>query len=304
MVATKTKDSQSEMFATKSRGRRPQAASSVGRGRSKVDRYNWVRHDQPGEFRLIDKNRIEVDPSYQRELRSSTVGEVSRNFSWAAFGALHVARRRTEDGERFFVFDGQHRLAGIMRRDDVGDVPCMVYDVTLLDEEADAFLRTNTNRRPVTALDKHKAKTVKKDPAAMVLEELVRESGLRLGAAAVPGTVRCVGLMEKLIQQDETAFRKVWPMIVEVCEGKPIHERIVAALFYIAQATDGEIYKVFWRRKIVEVGYEELLRAAGNAAAFYSKGGPRVWASGMVQSLNRGMKKNRLVLPNDEVLVG
>lgn len=306
MTVATAKDTQSEMFdAAKGKGRRtPEVSGRVGRGRSKIDRYNWIRHDQPGEFKMIHKDSIEVDPTYQRELRPSTVGVVSREFSWAAFGALHVARRRTPEGERFFVFDGQNRLAGVKRREDITEVPCMVFDVNLLDEEADAFLRTNTNRRPVTALEKHKAKTVKKDPHALAVEELISEAGLRVSSAAVPGTVRCVGLVEKLVAQDEATMRKVWPIIVEVCEGKPIHERIVAALFYIADKTEGEIFKVFWRRKLVEVGYDELLRAAGNAAAFYSKGGPRVWASGMVQLLNRGMKKNRLTLPNDELAAG
>lgn len=279
-------------------------AQSPRKPRAKVakeDRYKWLKPDVAGEFEIMAVDRLEIDPTYQREERPSTVAEVARNFSWAAFGVLAVAERNTPEGKRYFVFDGQNRLAGVRKRSDITDVPCMIYRVEDVDGEAGAFLATNTNRRPVTALEKHRAKAITKAREAVVLEELVHGSGLRISPAAVPGTVRCVGLLEKLIKQDEDRLRKVWPLIVEVCKGHPVHERIVHALFYLAGATEGEMLKVYWQRKIVDIGYDELLKAAASAMSFYSKGGARVWAVGMLQKLNHGMRKNHLKIANDDL---
>ena len=42
-----------------------------------------------------------------------------------------------------------------------------------------------------------------------------------------------------------------------------------------------------WRDKILRIGYQGLLDAAQSAASFYAKGGPKVWAIGVMKELNK-----------------
>lgn len=60
-----------------------------------------------------------------------------------------------------------------------------------------------------------------------------------------------------------------------------------------------------WRERLIRIGCGDIEAAMANAAAFYSEGGARIWASGILQRVNRALKaENQLALvaaPTPEV---
>lgn len=92
---------------------------------------------------------------YQRdESQGRIAAEIALHFDWVAFGALTVIHRA--DGQ-FVVADGGTRLAGARQRNDVMNIPCMVYSGLSAEEEADIFLRINNVRRRLRTEQLHKA---------------------------------------------------------------------------------------------------------------------------------------------------
>lgn len=245
----------------------------------------------PGRFMELDKSTIEVDHEYQRDrIRTSTIKTITKKFSWIDFGCLSVARRA--DGS-FQALDGQHRLLAVQAIPEIRKVPCIVHDVANIKEEAKGFKGLNTARGNVTALDKFKADLVSGEPLAAKIEAIVAENNLEISGSRTRTTIECVRLLQNLARIDIDLLKRVMPIAVAANQGEVIHERLLDALFYIG-ARDESLFSPAITAKIASFGRDKLLAAAGSAAALYSKGGAKIWATGIVIALNKGARKNKL----------
>lgn len=262
-------------------------------GQSKVDRYKWTMVDAPGELHMISKHDIVVDYDYQRDPKGNArVLALASAWSWVACGALVVARR--EDGS-FAAIDGQHRLLAALRRDDVKSLPCVVFREMDLTAEARAFLLLNTNRRPLNGVDRFKAGVVSGEHAASVVSELATLAGRKVGGTSDASSIRCVGILSRHVRENEPVLRRLWPLIVDLCRGNVLAERVVDALMFIeARMPQGEsLTDKKWRARILDVGFDELNASMTKFSAAYSRGGAKIWALGVTEALNKGLR-NRL----------
>ena len=164
-------------------------------------------------------------------------------------------------------------------------------------EEALGFLNANTQRKPISATEKHKALTIVGDEVALKAKNLADLVGRDICSDSRSGSIRCIRLLQKLISTDEECINRIWPLVNEVCFGHPLHERILGGMFYIEKhMPDGQsLAKGEWKKRVLKVGFDRLLGGANRAAAFFVKGGDKVWATGMVEELNHGLR-NRLEL--------
>jgi hypothetical protein len=248
--------------------------------------------DEPGQFRRIDKNELAIDDSYQREASQQKINAIASNWSWMACGAIHVAER---DGD-FYVFDGGHRVLAARKRRDIDELPCLVFGSEGTIGEARGFLSVNTLRRPLKALERFKAQLVVGDKAALLVDELMREHSYRPADTSHPGkVVKCVSTLYLYSQRSPDLFRRMFPLIVAVCEGDTILEKIVKSLMYIQERLEenGSCHSLLaypWDKKVVSVGRLGIIRACDKAASAYSTGGPKVWAFGVVGALNHRMR--------------
>ena len=82
----------------------------------------------------------------------------------------------------------------------------------------------------------------------------------------------------------------IWPLIIAVSEGQQIHQRVVEGLAYIAKRMPegSSLMDKEWQKRVLKVGGTGLLVAAAKAAAYYARGGPKVWATGMIEAINKG----------------
>lgn len=260
----------------------------------KVAHYGWTIKDKPGRFAWIDKHALTVDPAYQRGEQTGKIKRISSRWSWVGCAAIVVAEREGH----LFVVDGQQRVLAARRRSDVDMLPCLVFESTGQAQEAEGFLNANAERKPVTSVAKYRARLTAQDPAALALDALLRDSGHEVAeTTAGPKTVKCVGAILTWIEVDPGLVRRVWPLVTEVCAGGPVSERLFLALTFIERhATLGEsLLREPWRGRVLRIGRRGLLDACARAGSFYARGGTSVWADGIVEALNRGVRK-RLIL--------
>lgn len=267
-------------------------------GMTKEDRYKWTNADRKGEFMWIAKGMLRIDPSYQRTdaISESRISTLVKLWSWIACGCLIVARR--PDGS-LWVVDGQHRLLAAMKRASILDLPCMVFDQIEIKEEAKAFGWTNNQRGPMPGTSQFKASVVAEDPIACAVQKMIDEAGYRVKrTATAPNTVACVTAMQNCYKISEERCRKIWKLLVSIHNEAPIMDRVFIGAFHL----EGELSKnghsltdANNRDCLERNGVEQIKRSMSSAAAYYGKGGARVYAQGLADLLNhKRHEKNRI----------
>jgi hypothetical protein len=102
-------------------------------------------------FQLINKHKLKIPVElYQRDEADGKVArEIILHWDWVAFGCLIVVER--ENGE-LHIADGGTRWNAAMAREDINNLPCLLF-TGLTDQEAcDTFLRINLNRRKLSTV--------------------------------------------------------------------------------------------------------------------------------------------------------
>ncbi|MGN6772022.1 MAG: hypothetical protein ACTHJQ_19575 [Rhizobiaceae bacterium] len=143
-------------------------------------KYSPVAFRDPGEVPVldwIDKNLIDIDPSYQRGLDETRVGKILDWFAWDSFGAIVIAP--SADG-RFNCIDGQHRLEAAKRHPKVEHVPAVIIVASGTVAQAETFVSVNADRRNVSPLEMHWAKLAAEDPEAVTIAQVVERAGITI----------------------------------------------------------------------------------------------------------------------------
>lgn len=153
------------------------------------------------EIALTPVEDLRIHPAYQRKISQggmSKITKIIRDFTWARFGALSVAR--AEDGT-LWVVDGQHRMIAA-RALRLTHVPTVIAASDLADQARD-FVGINTIRTSVASIDKFRARVASGDQTAIAVSELLGtleiSTEVAAGAAIGPKETRAVALLEKLV---------------------------------------------------------------------------------------------------------
>lgn len=249
--------------------------------------------DAPGELVWINKADLTVDHSYQRNNSAEKARKIAANWSWLAFGVLTVAWRKTDI---WAVVDGQHRHAAAMLRPDITDLPCLLFEEEVgVAAEAEGFATINTTRRPLHAAEVHKARCIAGDPVSLLIDRLVTENGRTVATYSGPTTVACVSSLLMLAKQDQRALVALWPVIANTCEGHAISNRIVGGMHYLEtrMLDKASLTETRWKKRLAEVGVPALNDAMNRFQAAYARGGDRIWALGVREAIDHGLR-NRL----------
>lgn len=268
-------------------------------GLTKLEKYKWLLKDQPGEFMWIDKADLTVDHDYQRGLIKSRVLDIARAWSWSACGVLLVAYRNTK--EQFYVFDGQHRSVAAMQRADITNLPCLVFEFKDKESEAAAFINANTLRKMPTSVAQFKARLYSGEKEAILIQQLCESTNRMISNSLRKRSVRCVRVLLGWAKRDSHTLVSMWPILDEVTGDNCMSHVIVGGLLYIERnlPTNQSLLLSNWRKRLLKIGEVALTEGALKAATFYTKGGEKVWAAGMLQVINKGLRaKNKLELKN------
>ena len=255
---------------------------------SKAERYKWSPLDKKGDFKWINKRFLVVPTDeYQRSGNKPKELRIASKFSWSAFQVISVASR--PDG-MFNVIEGGHRFRAALMRDDITEVPCLVFDGQSQKDQAAAFVKVNSDRKPMRATDKHKAYLVAGDELALKVQSYIDWSGRKVGHSATESQVSCIIDIRKCIDLDEPAFRSVWPVIVDLCQGHPMHQAIVSGLFYIERNASEPASSPRINGRLLQLGYDEILMAGKKGRQFHGSGAPKHFAEGIIQAINKGLR--------------
>jgi hypothetical protein len=275
-----------------------------GRAVDKVARYKWLSRNSPGQLQYVAKSLLNVDARYQRALNNAKRLRIASSFNWAAFGVLIVARR--DDGS-LWVIDGQHRLMAAQSRSDVQEVPAVIFEfgANLVDEATD-FLIANKDRKPLTGVDSFKAMVVSEDPIALEVQRMIHDAGRTVGESTpIARRIRCVKAMCNCMSANAEAMRRIWPLIVELMGEHDLDNRLVQGMHWLeCHLTDPtgnprSLTELETQRKLVAAGYTAVLRAIGDAAAYFNRGGQVVFARGILKVVNH-RRRIRLTMRGDK----
>jgi hypothetical protein len=261
----------------------------------KAAKHGWQVVDAPGALRYIDKSKLAIDPSYQRDvaINDRKVVALAVSWSWQACGALLVAER----GGLLFVFDGQHRLLAAMKLSAVRELPCVVFQSSSTEAEAEAFLRANKNRKPINNLEQFKARLVVKDRLALAVLDLCEQAGRAVSQHSSATTFSAVTALYVSLSADEANTRRVWPAVAKASAGTIISQRLIRGALWVEQRLAGaSLSDPVWSRRMAKVGSAEIEKSMTQAAALLGRTGPLVWGQGLVFALNKGLRSGRLEL--------
>jgi hypothetical protein len=262
----------------------------ASKGIDKVSRYAWKIVDKPGTLKWVNKHDICIDNVYQRSLIKERVTCLSQDWSWVACGALIVAFR---DG-RYWAVDGQHRLMATLRRSDIQELPCIVFEMQDIQEEAQGFISANTERKPISSSQRHKAMVISGNEIAIMVQSQIEELGLSTTVdKKSPGYFSCIAWAMKTAKDDYDTFCSVLKITAEISlkETEPVRQTLLDGLAYIHKHHSGGIRDPRILDRIRLKGAFTLNLAAKKSAAIIGHGGQKAWAKGILDELNKGLQK-------------
>lgn len=274
-----------------------EAGSGFLNGRiSKREQYHWSTKTSMGEFAWIHKSKLCIDERYQRDqISHERIRTITKDWSWIGLGALSVACR--PDGT-LLVMDGQHRKLAADQRDDIQELPCMVFELSDVSQEAKGFLDANTVRGPVKAVHKFKAELVACDPLSLAIHEMCERTGYKIVDGGTSDfTVTCVAALRSAMDTDSVLCRKVWALCVEICEGKTVSGRMFQSLFVLERFLSKSDESIFSRHNhdsLVRAGASEILKKIMEAHHYYGQGGAAIGAQGITNLLNFKRRSRQL----------
>ena len=252
-----------------------------------------------GEFRMIPKAKLHVDPAYQRPKHESHVNRISKDLRWCLFGSLTVVSRG--DGG-FFVIDGQHRKLAADLRDDVSSLPCLIFPISSIPAEAWVFTAIQENRKHLTAFDRYHARLAAKEPAALQLRELLMSTEYEVSPKSGLEKVGVVTCVQRLLAEFERDLKNgdhplladgVWDLIITICNGRCPHNRIVSGVCHLERQLRSEGQTLLDGRnssKLISRGQMGLLKDMAAAADYLEDKTAACFAQGLLKVVNRGRK--------------
>lgn len=261
---------------------------------SKIGRYGWKVKDERGRLELLNKNLLKAHPAYQRHLNITKARKLASAWSWIACGAICVGQR----GDEYWIIDGQHRVEAAKKRSDISLIPCIVFDTECVEQEAKGFLDANTTRNAVRIVDKFRANLACGEEVALYVQaELARLNITAKQNAKRPLELHAVGWAMRRASENRESFSAVIELASQLCANSPIHERLLEGLYYIHTNSKDGLLNSRLRERILKIGQAQLLEAANRASAFFARGGAKIWAAGMLEEINKGLR-NKIVLKN------
>lgn len=261
--------------------------SETIKGIDKTKRYGWTTKDEPGELKYLHKDMLKIHPAYQREVALNKVTDITANWSWVGAGVIVVGERNGE----YWVIDGQHRLLSAKRRSDITSLPCIVFSTESIKQEAIAFLDLNTNRKPVSSVAKYRGMTAAEDETAVIVTNVFNKLGIKATSNGPKAKeIKSVAWALKRAKEDAYTFELIMTIAAKLCEDMPIHERLIGGLWYMHKNLPYGINDKKLMERINNIGARKLVDAANRAAAYFSRGGEKVWATGMLEEINKGLR--------------
>jgi len=256
--------------------------------------FSWSHETPKGVFMNINKSILNIDLEYQRgEVSPHKVNEIASNWDWALVGVLLVSLR--EDNS-FWVIDGGHRYRAALKRADVVELPCMVFDQMDQSKEARVFVGANTMKSVVKALDLHKAALQAKEPLAILVNEILKKHNYRAAKSSQksdPHLFAAVNTLRRLIKINRYLAERAFAACVLIADGKTFSGKLLHGLFYCANKLKdkADILQGSYLERLVKIGAEGIEQSIRRECHIQGGGGEAVWAKAILDCINKGCRR-------------
>jgi hypothetical protein len=195
-------------------------------------------------------------------------------------------------GDRFYVIDGGTRAEAARKRSDIIDLPCIVFDTETIKEEAAGFVRVNTSRTYLPSVARYKAELVAEDPDARFVDRLLVSKGILVKKKASKGReTEAIATCIRMAKKDKRNFELVISLASQLCVDRPITHTLLDGLFYLSKNLVTKINDPKLENRILKVGAESLELQAIRSRQILGKGGPRIYAEGMLSEINKHLRE-------------
>ena len=196
------------------------------------------RVERDARLQWVPIPKMKVNPIAQRELKQARVDLLAAHFSLEDLGTPTVNKR----DDYYFIIDGQHRIEAL-KQIGYGDqqVECWVYHGLSEQAEADRFLRLNSYLR-VSAFDLFTKAVAARHPEETEIDAIVRDHGLMVSRAKVPGGIGCVGTLVNVYRRagSQTLDRAL--TIAEKAYGDVgLDAHVIGGLALLCQRYNGQV---------------------------------------------------------------
>ena len=158
--------------------------------------------------------------NYQRELNMARVKKYSLKFDWDVFGVPLVSFRNKEP----YVVDGQHRVE-LLKLMGIEEVLCQVICGLSYEEEAEKFVKLNSERGSLTYNQKFHGRVESKDKSALKLVEIFKDKGFDYSRSAgqrKENTISAIACVENIYKSyGEAHLKRVLSILRESWYGSP-----------------------------------------------------------------------------------
>lgn len=265
---------------------------------NKIDRYGWKEIGSQGEFYLIDKKELFVDHRYQRSnINKKRISDFAANWSWIRCGSLSVCIRDNE----WYVVDGQHRKLAADLRSDIKKLPCLVFELGNIPQEASAFVDINNNKSSVSSCDRFKALIVAGDETAVGLNNLMQTTGHKAGNnSGVVKTIACLMTVWNLYKSNKKLLTELWPLISDVHQDCGITDSVVRSIYLtevLARKVGLSLLNNPYYAFLIKIGGQFIAAEIKKEKTINGLGGSRIETNALIKLLNkqRGHAKLKLV---------
>lgn len=122
-------------------------------------------------YKMIKVSSLKTG-TYQRELNMARVKRYSSHFDWDIFGVPLVSMRNGE----YYVVDGQHRVE-LLKLLGIEEVLCQIICGLTYEQEAEKFVKLNSERGGLTSNQKFHGRVESKDAVALDIVRVLKGRG-------------------------------------------------------------------------------------------------------------------------------
>ena len=175
--------------------------------------------EQKSEITTLPLEDLLIDTDYQRNIDPDRVSRMAHAWNPDLVGIIVVNQR--ENG-KFYVVDGQHRVAAMNRLDNYPEtVVVQLFRGLDKEEEALLFWKLDSVRANLTTGAAFKARLVANDADALAIFDAGLKAGFQMDPALgnIPGNLRCWATLDQVYRRVGasgltdilTILRQAWP---------------------------------------------------------------------------------------------
>lgn len=207
--------------------------------------------ERTARLRWIPLGRFAISDIAQRDLNPSRVDHLVAHFDAEQVGTPTVNER----GGKFYIIDGQHRIAALREvYDDEHQVQCWTFVGLTEQEEAEKFLQIN-DVLTVAAMDKYQIGVEAGREIECDIDRIIRAAGMVVTHQAVEGGVGAVGTLRRVYMRGGPGILARTLRIVYDTWGTPGLEAVVIdGIGLLCGRYNGELEDALTVAKLRKVG--------------------------------------------------